>query len=196
GERSVAYTFDEPPLTLLRRCEHINIPVRKMIEDGNLSVVGVEALQFSPDEFANLVRQDVELHGTRIVMIDSISGYKLSVRGDDLNERLHALCRYLQNVGVTVILINEILNVTDFRITEVGLSYLADNVVFLRYVERSNAGSAEIGRVIGVLKKRLSDFDKSIRRFDLTSAGIVIGEPLVNFSGMLLSGTSADLAET
>jgi circadian clock protein KaiC len=195
GERSAAYTFDEPPSTLLSRCENIGIPAQEMIDDGNLSIVGVEALQFSPDEFANLVRQDVEQRGTRIVMIDSISGYKLSVRGDDLNERLHALCRYLQNVGVTVVLVNEVLNITDFRITEVGLSYLADNVIFLRYVEQRNSACAEMGRVIGVLKKQLSDFDKSIHSFRLSSEGIVIGDPLVHFNGMLSPGASAEFGK-
>ena len=64
-----------------------------------------------------MVRRDVEAQRTKIVMIDSISGYRLSVSDEELNERLHALCRYLQNVGVTVLLINELLNIAEFRIT-------------------------------------------------------------------------------
>lgn len=184
GERSAAYTFDEQRATLLRRCEAVSTPVSEMIEHGTLSVTSVEALQYSADEFANLVRRDVEEHGTRVVMIDSISGYRLAVRGEDLNERLHALCRYLQNVGVTVLLINEVLNVADFRITEVGVSYLADNVLFMRYVEQQTGDRTEIGRVIGVLKKRLSDFERCIYNFSLTPQGLVIGEPVRDFTGL------------
>jgi len=41
-----------------------------MSERRTLSIVAVEALKFSSDEFANLVRADVERHLTRIVMID------------------------------------------------------------------------------------------------------------------------------
>lgn len=184
GDRSAAYTFDEPRATLLRRCEAVSTPVSEMIEKGHLSVTYVEALQYSADEFANLVRRDVEEHGTKVVMIDSISGYKLAVRGEDLNERLHALCRYLQNVGVTVLLINEVLNVTDFRITEIGISYLADNVIFLRYVENRVDRFAEIGRVIGVLKKRLSDFERCIYTFELTPHGIRVGDAVDDFNGL------------
>lgn len=184
GERSAAYTFDEARSTLLQRCEAVGTRVNEMIDQGTLSVMGIEALQFSPDEFADMVRRDVEQNGTRIVMIDSISGYKLSLRGDDLTERLHALCRYLQNVGVTVILVNEVLDVTEFRITEVGLSYLADNVLFLRYIEKRFNSHAEIGRVVGVLKKRLSDFERTIRTFELTPQGIAVGEPLGDFNGL------------
>lgn len=185
GERSAIYTFDERVTTVLERCESVAIPARAMSERGTLSIVAVEALQFSPDEFANLVRDDVEKNATRIVMIDSISGYRLSVSGDDLGERLHALCRYLQNVGVTVLLINETLSLTDTNITSLGISYLADNVIVMRYIERDEDGRAEIGRAIGILKKRLSDFEKTLRSFRITNDGIEIGEPLAHLGGLL-----------
>lgn len=49
---------------------------------------------------------------------------------------LHALCKYLQNMGVAILLISEVEAITgDFRATDTGLSYLADNIVFLRYLE-------------------------------------------------------------
>ena len=39
-------------------------------------------------------------------------------------------------MGVAVLLISEIEAITgDFRATEAGISYLADNIVFLRYLE-------------------------------------------------------------
>jgi circadian clock protein KaiC len=190
GERSVIYTFDERAATLTERCESVNIPVSKMMAEGTLNIVAVEALKFSADEFANMVRRDVEDNGTKIVMIDSISGYRLSVSDEALNERLHALCRYLQNVGVTVLLINELLNITEFKITDVGITYLADNVVLMRYVERRNGAYAEMGRVIGVLKKRMSGFESTVRAFELTSAGVVIGAPVAHMAGLL--GASHD----
>jgi circadian clock protein KaiC len=68
----------------------INIPVEYMSERGTLSLVTIEPLHYMPDEFARLVRRDVEEYSTRIVMIDSISGYRLSMRGQDLVMHLHA----------------------------------------------------------------------------------------------------------
>jgi circadian clock protein KaiC len=177
GERSVLYTFDERAETVIGRCHAVGIPVHKMIAGGALSVVELEALRFGPDEFANIVRRDIEERGTRIVMIDSVSGYRMSV-SDGLAERIHALGRYLQNIGVTVILVDELREVTAFRVTEVGISYLADNVVFLRYVERVVGGAIELRKGIGVLKKRLSDFEKGVREFTITRNGVRIGEPL------------------
>ncbi|MBD2001127.1 AAA family ATPase [Leptolyngbya sp. FACHB-541] len=182
GERSVLYAFEEQVSMVLHRAEAISIPVRGMVQRETLSIVAVEPLQFSPDEFANLVRQEVEQKQARIVMLDSIAGYRLSVRGADLVSHLHALCKYLQNVGVTVILINETEGITgDFRATEIGISYLADNIVFLRYLEMQG----EMRKAIGVLKKRLSNFERTLRELDITSDGIQVGQPLSQLRGIL-----------
>ncbi|MBD0362551.1 MAG: AAA family ATPase [Coleofasciculus sp. C3-bin4] len=182
GERSVIYAFEERKETLLHRCEGINIPVHAMMERGTLSVVQVEPLHYTPDEFANLVRYEVEQQKARIVMIDSISGYRLSVRGNELVIHIHALCKYLQNMGVAVLLINEVETITgDFRPTEIGISYIADNLVFLRYLEMEG----ELRKAIGVLKKRMTDFEKTLREFEITRYGIKVGKPLTNLRGIL-----------
>lgn len=185
GERSVVYAFEEQTDTLLHRCESIGIPVRQMIDEGTLSVVQVEPLRFSPSEFALLVRREVEDRGARVIMIDGISGYRLTLAGDDLVAQLHALGRYLKNMGVTVIFINETDSITgDFRATAVGVSYLCDNLVFLRYIEIDG----ELRKSIGVLKKRVGDFGKALRELEITARGIRVGEPLKGLRG-LLTGT-------
>ncbi len=191
GDRSAVYTFDEDGSTLQHRCQSINIPVAAMIERGTLSVIEIEALSYGPDEFANLVRGDVEKNGTRIVMIDSISGYRLSVAGDDLTERLHALCRYLKNVGVTVLLVNEQDDLNDFRISDVSISYLPDNVIFMRYFEWRDETKAELHRGLGILKKRRSDFEKMMREFSFTPDGIQIGSPVPHLGGIVGVGSSS-----
>ena len=183
GERSVVYLFEEAQATLLHRCESINIPVNSMIERGTLSVVSVEPLQYTPDRFAYMVRQEVEKSQAQIVMIDSTSGYSLSMQGENLVRKLHALCHYLKNMGVTIILINETEQIAgnEFRVTEKGLSYLADNLIFLRYLELQG----KILKIIGVLKKRVSDFERTIREYEITRYGIKVGEPLTGLQGIL-----------
>src|SRR5690606_39293634 len=118
GERSVVYAFEEQEDTLLNRCDNIGIPVRAMIGAGSVSVVAVEPLRFSPAEFALMVRTEVEERGARIVMIDGIAGYRLTLAGDDLVTHLHSLGRYLKNMGVTTIFVNELERITgDFQAT-------------------------------------------------------------------------------
>ena len=129
-------------------------------------------------------------------MIDGIAGFKLSLQGDDedLVRKLHALARYCKNLGVTVVLIDEIDSVTgDFRATDTGISYLADNILFLRHVE----AGGELRKTVGVLKKRVGDFERTLREFSLeTDTGLSVGEPLRDMQGILRGTPAVDDAGT
>jgi circadian clock protein KaiC len=191
GERSVVYAFEEQRETLLERCDSIGIPAREMIAQGTLSVVVVEPLRFSPGEFAVMVRREVEERSARVVMIDGISGYRLTLAGDDMVSHLHSLGRYLKNMGVTVLLMNELHSITgEFRATDAGISYLCDNLIFLRYLELDG----ELRKVIGVLKKRITDFEKTLREIRITPGGLRVDEPLRGLRGVL-TGTPEPLAQ-
>ncbi|MFB6251311.1 MAG: ATPase domain-containing protein [Halobellus sp.] len=184
GEHSVMYLFEESEATFARRSEAINIPVAQMAERGTLTVEEIEPLAVSPQEFAQRVRRQVEEEDADIVMIDGIAGYKLGIQGDedDLVTHLHSLGRYLKNMGVTVVLIDEVASITgEFQATNVGISYLADNIVFLRHIEING----EMRKVIGVLKMRTSDFERTLREFEITRNGIKVGGPLTELRGIL-----------
>ncbi len=181
GERSVVYTFEEGADTLMNRCSDINIPVRKMVEQGVLSIMQAES-RYTPEEFAHRVRRDVEQHERRIVMIDSVKGYSLCVQGSDFTEHLHKLGMFLKGMGVTLLLINETKSVTgDFQATDGSVSYLADNIVFLRYLELNG----ELRKAIGVLKKRAGDFEKTMREIAITKYGLKVGGPMTGLRGIL-----------
>lgn len=184
GEKSVIYHFEESARTFRQRCEAMGIAVSDLEADGTLTVDEREALNQSPEEFAASVRQHVETRDVSVVMIDGIEGYKLSIQGrqDELTGKLHALGRYLKNMGVTVIFIDEVDTVTGpFQATNAGISYLADNVIFLRHLEMNS----ELRKVIGVLKKRVGTFEKQLREFEMTATGIHIGPPLTDVQGIL-----------
>jgi len=184
GERSVVYLFEENRATYLQRTEAIGIPVETMIDRGTLSIQEIDALERSPQEFAQMVRKDVEENDTRIVMIDGIAGYRLTLQGeaDAVLKRLHALGRYLKNVGVTTVFVDETKSITgDFNATQENISYLADNIVFLRHLEVHG----ELRKAIGVLKKRTGNFERTLREFEITDEGIIVGEPLSELRGVL-----------
>ncbi|WP_135366112.1 ATPase domain-containing protein [Halosimplex halophilum] len=187
GERSVIYMFEENTETMIARSKAVNIPAERMVERGTLAVEEVEPLEKSPAEFASMVRAEVEERDAEIVMIDGIDGYRLSLRGDesDLERELNSLGRYLKDMGVAVILVESTNAITgQFQPTNSGLSYLADNIVFLRYLEMEG----ELRKAIGILKKRTSDFERALREFEITEHGITVGDPLTGLRG-ILSGT-------
>ena len=185
--RSVIYLFEESLDTFLHRCRSIDMPVEEMRQAGNLQIEEREPLQQSADQFAANVRHEVEEEGADVVMIDGISGYRLSTRGDeeDLVRELHSLCRYCKNMGVTVIITDDVPGVTgDFEPTSARISYLADNILFLRYLELDG----ELRKAAGVLKKRASDFERTLREFRINENGVEVDEPLDGLRG-ILTGT-------
>ncbi len=173
--------------SVTKRSELLNLPLSTLIQQGTLSLTQVEPHRYMPEEFVGIVWQEVEKRQARLVVIDSITGYRKFLRGNDLLTDLHTLCQYLQNMGVSVFLTNELQEIGGgFHATDHEVSYLAGNIIYLRYMERRNEAKVlEVGRCIGVLKKHLSDFEKTVREFQITSASIQGGEPIVGLRGIL-----------
>jgi len=181
GKRSILYSFEEETGTMLHRSSSINLPVREMVEQGTLQVQQFRPWSFDEGRFVDQVRRDVE-DGAQIAMIDSISSYEACGPSKRMRAQLHRLCKYLVEQGVTVLLVNEIRDITGtFRATEGNVSHLADNLVFLRYLEIEG----ELRKAIGILKKRAGNFEKSLREFRISTHGLRVGEPLVELRGVL-----------
>jgi circadian clock protein KaiC len=186
SEKAQGYLFEELRPDYLHRSAKLGLSLESHIDEGVLHVEEIESLSQSPDEFAHRVRTAVEDGGVEVVMIDGVAGYRLGLRGNDsraeLTRELHALCRYLKRMGVTVILIEEVTNITgDLTATDEQISYLADNILFLRYIEVDG----EIRKTIGVLKKRFGDFERSLRELSIGSDGVRVGEKLTGLHGIL-----------
>ena len=95
---------------------------------------------------------------------------------------IHYLCEHLKAQGVTVLMINENKKITgDFQAKDTQTSFIADNLIFLRYLEING----RLKKAIGVLKKRMSGFENTLRDFSITEEGIKVGEPLENLRGVL-----------
>lgn len=184
GERSAIYLLEETSDTFTIRSEAVGCPITEMIEEGTLRLEEVEPLMRSADEFANRVRQEVEEEGVRIVMIDALAGYRLSLRSrqEEIVQKLHGLCRYLRNMGVTTILVDETRgDLSSFQPTDAQISNIADNILFLRHLEIDG----ELRKIVGVLKKRVSDFQSALRELRITEDGLVVGDKLEGLQGVL-----------
>ncbi|MFB6109855.1 MAG: ATPase domain-containing protein, partial [Halodesulfurarchaeum sp.] len=184
GKTATLYLFEESVETFSYRLTDIGIPITELREKGLLRVREVEPLSRSAEEFAEMVRSDVEAHGTELVMIDGIDGYTMSLQGTEegLVGKLHSLTRVLKNRGVSVFVTDEISTITGVpAATSSNISYISDNVLFLSYLERGG----ELHKVIGTLKKRAGDFEQTLRPFEISSDGITVGDPLTGVSGIL-----------
>lgn len=184
GTQSMILSFEESRRTLFQRSEALNMSIGEMVDRGSLDVVEVRPEQYTIDQLTNMIRTAVEDDGVELVLLDGSQGFKQSLRGLDGDPTRHlvAIGRYLSEMGVTTLVTNEVHEITgQFRATEERMSNLADNIVFLRHVEYQGS----MGKVIGVLKMRTSDFEQTLRELEFSEYGISVGEPLDGLQGVL-----------
>ncbi|MCO6440630.1 MAG: AAA family ATPase [Nitrococcus mobilis] len=182
GERAAIFLFEEEIAFFLRRAKNLHLPLEEPFADGRISIEQVEPMRYLVDEFTMRVREQVEEADVKMVVLDSVTGFEIALGGEAVRERLHAFAKGLSRLGVTVLLINEIEAMTgEFRISEKSISYLSDNVIFLRYMEIDGM----LKKAIGVLKKRLSGFDNRLHTFEIGPGAFKIGAPIHGLHGVL-----------
>src|SRR5207249_9294377 len=167
---------------MLCRAKALGFKLEKAIENGMIKVQQIDPAELSPGEFAVRILRGVEA-GCKLVTIDSLNGYLNAMPGEKyLNNQLHELCTCLNQQGIVTILILAQHGLATAAEAPVDLSYLSDTVVSLRYFEAFGA----VKQAITVVKKRSGAHEKTIREFKLVSGkGIVVGEPLTHFQGVL-----------
>lgn len=181
-ERSAIFLFDEGLRTFEQRAEGMGFGLRQAVDAGLVSMDTIDPGQLSPGEFSQRIRREVEQHGARVVMIDSLSGYFNAMSGESyVLIQLHELLAYLSQMGVLTLLINAQKGLVGQMSSDVDVSYLADTVVLLRYFEYEG----QVRQALSVLKKRTGAHERSIREMQLGGSGVRVGEPLRNFSGVL-----------
>ena len=183
GIKGALYTFEEGGASILNRANGISLPLEEQMEKRMVILREINPLEHYPDEFLEIFRKDIEKEGTQLVVIDSLRGYNLAMEGfGNLVSHMQNLINYCRSHKVTLILVNELENITgDVRITDVGVSYMSDNVLMLRYAEHDG----RIIKVVSCLKKRLGDFEPELREFKITGNGIVVGKKLDYLRGLL-----------
>lgn len=182
GEIAGLFVFDEELGLLFDRAKKLGIDLQAMVDGGKLFVEQVDAAELSPGEFAERVRRCVEEHGVRTVIIDSLNGYQAAMPHEQaLVLHIHELLQYLNRQGATTFLTVAQHGLVGDMKTPVDVTYLADTVILLRYFE----AFGRVRRAISVVKKRMGGHEDTIREYRIGGRGISLGEPLVNFQGVL-----------
>jgi circadian clock protein KaiC len=128
------------------------------------------------------VRTAVEEGGARTVVIDSLNGYQAAMPEEQqLILHMHELLQFLNRQGASTFLTVAQHGLVGDMKSPVDVTYLADTVILLRYFE----AAGRVRRAISVIKKRTSAHEDTIREYRIGHDGISLGEPLVNFQGVL-----------
>lgn len=182
GEKAALFVFDEELGLLFDRTKAMGFTLEKMIAEGNLIVEQVDAAELSPGEFAHRVRERVDKASAKTVVIDSLNGYSAAMPDENsLILHIHELLQYLNRQGATTFLTVAQHGLVGDMKAPVDVTYLADTVILLRYFE----AVGRVKRAISVIKKRTGWHEDTIREYRIGNTGLVLGEPLDEFQGVL-----------
>jgi len=181
GHRVLYFAFDEVIDLLVARTRELGLGFGEAMAAGTLTLRQVDPAEVAPGELANEIVQGVD-SGVRVVVLDSLNGYVNAMPQEDfLHLHLHELLTYLNQKGVLTIMVLAQHGLVGQMGAPVDVSYLADTVMLLRFFEATGA----LKKAVSVVKKRSGRHEDTIRSLEMTPSGIVVGEPLLRFQGVM-----------
>jgi circadian clock protein KaiC len=179
GEKALFISFDETRRNFYKRASGLHIDLDTRGDDFVFQQV--DPAELCPGELSGIIRDHVA-DGFKVIVLDSLSGYQNAMPEEQfLLLQMHEMLTYLNQQGVTTILVLAQHGLVGTMHSPVDLTYLSDTVLLLRYFE----AHGELRRAISVLKKRTGGHERSIREYRIDRHGLRVGSPLSQFNGIL-----------
>jgi circadian clock protein KaiC len=183
GEPGIHFTLEETANQLRRIAEGFGWELRSLEEQGLFTFRYVSPVELSTDAFLDRARQEVERLGARRAVLDSLTSMALGVPSERrFKELVYAVTKHFRAAGVTLNMNMEIADLLGTaQLSGHGISFAADNVIQLKYVEVN--GSLERG--ISVLKARGVRHATNVRRLSVSGGRLDVGAAFTGLRGVL-----------
>ena len=185
GERGVIAVFEKRPDEYLTTAPGAK-ELGQLVDAGDLKMLYLRPLDLSVDETMEAIAEAVKAIDAKRVVIDSLMGFELALAPsfrEDFRESLYRMVGALVDLDVTVMMTAELVDsYTELRLSPHGISFLTDGIILQRYVELDGA----LQKALVIAKMRGFDHHKGIRLYDIDATGIVMGEPLAGYQGILV----------
>lgn len=182
GEKAAFYLFDEGLGTFFARSAALGMELRPFVDNGNLAIHHIDPAELAPGEFAQMLRDAVEVRAVDFIVIDSLNAYLQAMPGEQyLILQMHELLSYLNQQGVTTVLVLGQHGMIGEVKSDVDLSYLSDSTLLMRFFE----SNGRLRRAITVIKSRAAEHALTIHELQLGRDGVRIGDALEGFDGVL-----------
>ncbi|MGZ8158797.1 MAG: RAD55 family ATPase [Methylobacter sp.] len=179
GEPGVIAAFEKSPSQLLGN------KLYPLVKAGQIGVIDTHSLDLSIDQTLHDLIEMINRMQAKRVVIDSLSGFELALApqfSEDFRGSLYRMIAELTGMGMTILMTSELEDrYTDLRFSPFGSAFLADAIIVQRYIEIEG----QFKRVFSVVKVRGSGHSKDIRLFEITDEGIIIGETLSEYAGIM-----------
>jgi len=184
GEPGIVAVFEEIPAEYAQRAATTGFDFDTPQKDGTLKIIYLRPLDLSVDETVHEIVNNVRKLGCKRLVIDSLVGFEMALAPGfrtDFRESLYRMIAALTRLGVTIVSTVEVdENFTSMNLSNFTVSFLADDIVRLRYVSIDG----QLRKMLLVVKMRRSQHSIDMVEYKITSTGVVIGERLRGYRGL------------
>jgi circadian clock protein KaiC len=172
GEPGILATFQENETQLERVADSFGWK----LEGSDVHVLSRSVVDIYIDEWVYQLLEMIEKTRAQRIVIDSLPDVMTAATDPTrFREWMFSLTQRLERAGISLMMIVEVPELFQLRkISEQGLSHLADNVVLLQYVQEG----PELARALTVLKTRAMHHHPVVHRYEITEKGFVLGDVL------------------
>ncbi len=184
GEPGIVATFEEIPSEYIERAARFGLDFATPQKEGKLRIIYLRPLDLSVDETVHEVVKTVKELGCKRLVLDSLVGFELALAPafrTDFRESLYRMIAALTRLGVTILSTVEIEDdFTSLNLSNFAVSFLADDILRLRYVSING----QLRKMLLVVKMRRGAHSIDMVEYQITSRGMVIGEPLRGYRAL------------
>ena len=183
GEPGIHFTLEETANQLRGIAERFGWDLDVFEKRGLLSFRYVSPVELSTDRFLDQARQEVERLDARRVVLDSLTSMAIGVPSERrFKELVYSIAKHFCAAGVTFDMNMEIADLLgSAQLSGHGVSFAADNVIQLKYVEVE----CHLERGISVLKARGVRHATDVRRLRIGEGRIDVEAAFSGLRGVL-----------
>jgi circadian clock protein KaiC len=184
GEPGIVAIFEEVPAEYAQRAAMFGFDFDTPQKDGRLKIIYLRPLDLSVDETVHEIVNSVKDIGCKRLVIDSLVGFEMALAPAfraDFRESLYRMIAALTRLGVTIVSTVEVdENFTSMNLSNFTVSFLADDILRLRYVSING----QLRKMLLVVKMRRSEHSIDMVEYQINSQGLVMGQPLRGYRGL------------
>jgi len=146
------------------------------LDEPAVNVLSRSLVDMYIDQWVYELLDLIDETGAKRIVIDSLLDL-MTLAGDPVRFRewMYSLVQRCARRGISLMMIVEVPELFQLRkISEHGLSHLADNVILLQYVQ----DGSRLARAITVLKTRASHHEPVAHRYEIAPTGLVLGDEI------------------
>lgn len=184
GKRGVFFTLEETPEQLRSAARGVGSDLEGYERDGLISIEYFSPVELSTDRYLDHARRQMDDSRVSRAVLDSLSTLALGVTSERrFKELAYTLAKHAREHRISLVMTLETEQLLGTaRLSAHGVSFIADNLIQLRYVEVKN----RLARGISVLKARGIHHDTDIRALVVSSNGLEVrSQDFENLRGVI-----------